>query len=119
MSLNELRDKCHATSIATGWHGEDCGKGKVDHSEARFPVLLALVHSEVSEALEAYREGMAINVFYETKAGKSIDIPSELADILIRVLDICGLYGVDIERAVREKMVFNKTRPFRHGGKQC
>lgn len=46
-------------------------------------------------------------------------IPSELADILIRVFDICGAYGVDIETAVREKMAFNARRPERHGGKRA
>jgi hypothetical protein len=33
------------------------------------------------------------------------------------VLDICGLYGLDIDSLVREKMEFNARRPWRHGGK--
>jgi hypothetical protein len=49
---------------------------------------------------------------------KPIGIPSELADIIIRVLDISGAYGVDIEDAVRTKMEFNETREVRHGGKR-
>jgi NTP pyrophosphatase (non-canonical NTP hydrolase) len=49
---------------------------------------------------------------------KPIGIPSELADIIIRVLDICGAYGVDIDAAVESKMEFNETREVRHGGKR-
>jgi NTP pyrophosphatase (non-canonical NTP hydrolase) len=49
---------------------------------------------------------------------KPIGIPSELADIIIRILDISGAYGVDIEDAVRTKMEFNETREVRHGGKR-
>lgn len=45
-------------------------------------------------------------------------IPIELADVIIRVLDIAGWYGIDIEKAVAEKMAHNTTRPYRHGGKK-
>jgi hypothetical protein len=45
-------------------------------------------------------------------------IPSELADIIIRVLDICGYHKIDIAAAIADKMAFNDTRDYRHGGKQ-
>lgn len=45
-------------------------------------------------------------------------IPSELADIIIRVLDICAHHGIDIEQAIEDKMAFNAHRPYRHGGKR-
>ncbi|OHE41493.1 MAG: hypothetical protein A2Y16_05485 [Tenericutes bacterium GWF2_57_13] len=45
-------------------------------------------------------------------------IPSELADIVIRVMDICGYHGIDLEAAIAEKMEYNRTRPMRHGGKK-
>lgn len=45
-------------------------------------------------------------------------IPSELADIIIRVLDICAAEGIDIAAAIADKMAFNETRPYRHGGKK-
>lgn len=48
---------------------------------------------------------------------KPIGIPSELADIIIRVGDIAGYYGIDLEAAVVEKMTYNETRGYRHGGK--
>lgn len=79
------------------------------------------MHSEVSEALEEYRNGHAIDEFYYTKDKQGNDkmegIPSELADIIIRVLDICGAYNINISAAVIEKMRYNKTRPYKHGGK--
>jgi NTP pyrophosphatase (non-canonical NTP hydrolase) len=53
----------------------------------------------------------------ERRLHKPIGVPSELADIIIRVLDFSGEHGIDIERAVLEKMAFNKSRPFRHGNK--
>ena len=46
---------------------------------------------------------------------KPCGIPSELADIIIRVLHFSGKHGIDIEKAVAEKMLYNDTRPFKHG----
>ncbi|WP_239711767.1 hypothetical protein [Paenibacillus sp. 19GGS1-52] len=48
---------------------------------------------------------------------KPCGIPSELADIVIRVMDACGRYGIDLEQAVTEKMAYNARRPQWHGGK--
>lgn len=48
---------------------------------------------------------------------KPVGIPSELADIVIRVFDAAGRYGIDLEKAINEKMAYNATRPQRHGGK--
>jgi len=116
MSLNTLRDAIHQNAVAKGWHlaGPD---------PMRLPALLALVHSEVSEVLEEYRDGQVITHQHPPPGSapeqKPVGIPSELADIIIRVLDICGLYGIDIESAVRAKMAYNQTRPHRHGGKVC
>ena len=45
-------------------------------------------------------------------------IPTESADIIIRVLDYCAAYGIDIDRALQEKVEFNKTRAYKHGGKK-
>lgn len=44
-------------------------------------------------------------------------VPIELADVIIRVADMCGRYGIDLEAALRIKQVFNRTRPRKHGGK--
>jgi len=66
-----------------------------------------LIHSEVSEALEAYRKGDAEN------------FAEELADIAIRLLDAAGGYGIDLESEIVKKHEYNKTREYRHGGKAC
>lgn len=42
-----------------------------------------------------------------------------MADCVIRILDYCGNAGIDIEEAIRIKHEYNKTRPYRHGGKKC
>jgi len=68
------------------------------------PTLLALIHSEVSEALEAYRDE------------KTLD--EELADVIIRVLDLSDRMELDIDKAVREKIEKNKLRGFKHGRKR-
>jgi hypothetical protein len=49
---------------------------------------------------------------------KPCGIPSELADIVIRVLHFSGKHGIDIEKAVVEKMAYNESRPYLHGGKK-
>lgn len=79
---------------------------------------IALIHSELSEALEDYRSGIPITQMeYKNKDDKPCGFPSEIADVIIRCLAMCGQYGINIDRAVHEKMAYNKTRPFKHGGK--
>lgn len=131
-TLNDLRDQCFANSKEKGFHD---GPGKTIGDD------IALMHSELSEALEDHRKGEAPDVmWYEYKAhsphlagtrftssslevdgkevlGKPCGIPSEMADVIIRIFDFCGKHGIDIDRAVREKMAFNRTRPHMHGKK--
>jgi NTP pyrophosphatase (non-canonical NTP hydrolase) len=64
---------------------------------------LMLVTTEVSEAAEAVRLGDRAN------------FEEEVADAMIRLLDICGRCGIDIEQAIADKMAVNKERPTRHG----
>lgn len=120
-SINELVKEAHENAVNHGWWEEDRSFGE----------LIALMHSELSEALEDYRAGLKLNenryfpdttspVFrlsHDDQAWKPCGIPSELADVVIRVMDACGRYGIDLERAITEKMAYNATRPHRHGGK--
>lgn len=89
-------------------------------NERSFGDQVALMHSELSEALEEFRNGHAMTEIYykDTPQGQKTEgIAAELADVLIRIFDTCGYYGIPLEQALREKMAYNANRPHRHGGK--
>lgn len=112
-SINQLVEDVHKNAVTHGWWEQ----------EREFGTLLMLIVTEVSEALEEFRMGHGINeTWYSTdKQGnkKMEGVPSELADVIIRIFDLCCRYGIDIEAAIKEKMIYNSTRPFKHGGKRC
>jgi NTP pyrophosphatase (non-canonical NTP hydrolase) len=93
--INQFCKEAFETAKSKGWHDVPRETG----------TLLALVHSEVSEALEADRKGDQEN-FVE-----------ELADVCIRIFDLCGSRHIDLEKAILDKMDRNKGRTHKHGGK--
>lgn len=132
MNLNELRDMVHRTAVEHGWWDWSAIKVCCEFPAATRDDLtvnevgakLALVHSEVSEALECVRENPSGIVAPSTHLlpnpdgtlGKPEGFGSELADVVIRVLDLCGALGIDIETELLAKHRYNETRPLRHGG---
>ncbi len=103
MDIANIQKEIHSTAVDHGWWDNDRSFGEV----------IALIHSELSEALEEWRQG---NPHVYEKNGKPEGIGIEFADAIIRILDVCEVYGIDIEDCVRRKMEYNKTRPYRHGG---
>lgn len=126
MTLEELVKNAYENSKAHGFHdkmpGDDSpgGKGVTTNDlfvrVATLPEKLALIHSEVSEALEEYREKgeNCLRIEFDTK-GKPVGLWSELADVVIRVGDLCGMLHIDLNHAIIQKMIYNKGRPFKHG----
>lgn len=111
-NLNGWRDYCHQEARRNGWYdAKPLGNTFGDNC--------ALLHSEVSEAFEAYRDGASYteNTYNQKKGNKPEGIPSEMADLFIRLMDVCGMYKIDITDAVVEKLNYNRTREKRHGGK--
>ncbi len=109
--MSELQREVHARNIRKGWYS--------DVPDARDPVWLgariALIHSELSEALEAVRDGHLEE--YVGPDGKPEGVPAELADAVIRILDVCESIGVDLQSAIERKCAHNETRKHRHGGR--
>lgn len=81
-----------------------------------FGEFIALCHSELSEALEEHRSGHTLTETY-LNGEKPEGIPVELADVVIRIFDYCDNMGIDLEKAIVEKMLYNRKRPYRHGNK--
>ncbi len=107
MDIHKLVQVSGEIAKDKGWHD----KGTT------FGDRLALIHSEVSEVLEAFREYGMIEKTWQREDGKPEGVVYELADIIIRVADLSYYYGLDLHTAINKKLDFNSTRPHRHGGK--
>lgn len=103
MTLNVLGKEINQINRMNGW---SVIKPEEWSDTYKVPAILALIHSEVSEALEGFR--------HDDKA----NFEEELADILIRVLDCAAGLDIDIDSAVEAKLEKNKKREFKHGGKR-
>jgi NTP pyrophosphatase (non-canonical NTP hydrolase) len=123
--INDIASRIHATAVDKGWWNEELHEGR-PRNDAE---CIALMHSELSEALEALRSGSQIrnaNAFGESSPllGKRSEhipdflaIEEEYADVIIRILDHAHMRGWNIGGALAAKMKFNETRPYKHGGK--
>lgn len=89
----------HAFMTAQGfWQSENTGE------------KIALMHSELSEALEADRKSLPSD-----KIDGFSGVEEELADVLIRILDFAGHHQLRLGEALTAKVLYNLTRPYKHG----
>lgn len=117
--LNRLAQQIHDNAERKGFHRDG-----ID-----IPRTLCLIHSEVSEALEADRKQLfskAPSAFYVShlnnedfklvfEASVKSTFEDEMADIIIRVLDLCSAMKIDIDSHIAMKMRYNETREYKHG----
>jgi NTP pyrophosphatase (non-canonical NTP hydrolase) len=103
MSLKVWSEEVRETNRKNGWNVIEPEQWEDPH---KVPAILALIHSEASEALEAFRKDDKKN------------FEEELADIVIRVMDCARGLQIDLDSAILSKMEKNKHRGWRHGGKK-
>lgn len=102
--FNSVAQEVNQTAVEKGWW-----KGERNEGE-----LIALMHSELSEALEALRHGNPP----DDKIPQFSGVEAELADVIIRIMDMAAAKKYRVGEAVVAKILFNKGRAYKHGGKR-
>ena len=109
MTIAELIAESHGTAVSKGWWSRP--------EDDNVPTKIALSHSELSEALEEFRQGYPLDKINYAPNGKPVGFAIEIADAVIRMADFCGRWNIPLEEALRAKLAYNRTREPRHGGK--
>jgi hypothetical protein len=101
--FKDLQKEVHNTAKAKGWWDKERNDGE----------LIALMHSELSETLEALRNPLVI----DSHIPEFYAVEAELADVIIRIMDFAEARKLNIARAIVAKAEYNKGREHKHGGK--
>ena len=105
MNLSDFSKSVYATATKNGFWEEDGSPSSSKKAEK-----IALMHSELSEALEGIRKP-GPDKYCPQFSNEAV----ELADCLIRMLDYCEHYKIPLLEAAEAKAAFNATRPYKHG----
>jgi len=97
-SISEWIEECHSCAREKGFWERERNVGE----------MLMLIVSELGEAVEAHRTGSHGLMKKDT-------FEDELADTAIRLFDLCGGLGIDLEKQIDWKMSFNRSREKKHG----
>ena len=104
IEFDAVAQEVNQIAIEKGWW-----KGERNEGE-----LIAIMHSELSETLEAIRNGNPP----DDKIPEFTGVEAEFADVIIRIMDIAAARGYRVGEAVVAKINYNKNRPYKHGGKK-
>jgi NTP pyrophosphatase (non-canonical NTP hydrolase) len=102
-SFNYVAVDVHDTAVSKGWWEDERNGAEV----------IALMHSELSEALEALRHDNPA----DDKVPDFNGVEAELADVIIRIMDYAVHENLRVAEALIAKIEYNKTRPHKHGKK--
>jgi NTP pyrophosphatase (non-canonical NTP hydrolase) len=97
MNISEMCKKSHETALQKGWWAD--GRGMAE------TVMMIVV--ELSEAIQEHRKHGEINDKFK----------EEIADVFIRLADLCESYNINIEEEIERKMAINEKRPYKHNKK--
>jgi hypothetical protein len=110
--VEDAQRRIKEVNVNNGWYLES----------RPFSADIALLHSEVSEMYEAYRDWGLKDMTKEDPSDQNIrqkpeGVGSEAADIFIRLLDTCDRFNINLIQEFSRKLAFNATRGYKHGGK--